>query len=156
MLRTILYYWKSSLQYLLCPRILRTTLVLVSESLHLNNLHLSNHACKFVLDLPCVFPDNTHVQQLIPAQILYQCPFRNILDFVYGGSQFSTGVIFLHVCVRHEENGPLWYFFYTWDTFSFGQRIMSLRRQMTPRSFFDGCHYCHSFLSLLVWSCCTP
>ena len=33
-------------------------------------------------------------QQLIQAKILYQCPSRNILDFVYGGSHFSTGSFF--------------------------------------------------------------
>ena len=46
-------------------------------------------------------------------------PSRNILDFVYGGSHFSTGVIFLRV--RHVKNRPLWHFFYTWDTFFYGQ-----------------------------------
>ena len=85
------------------------------------------------------FPENTHEQQLISAKILYQCPSRNILDFIYGGSQFSTGVIFL--CVRHVINGPLWHFFYTWDIFFYGQGVISLRRKMTPRSFFDGGRY---------------
>ena len=46
-------------------------------------------------------------------------PSRNILDFVYGGSHFSTGVIFLRV--RHVKNRPLWHFFFTWDTFFYGQ-----------------------------------
>ena len=52
--------------------------ILWFDSLYLNNLHLSKHACKVVLDLFCIFPENTHEQQLIPAKILYQCPSRNI------------------------------------------------------------------------------
>ena len=74
-----------------------------------------------IKDLFCIFRENTHEQafKLIQAKILYQCPSRNILDFVYGGSHFSTGVIFLRV--RHVKNRPLWHFFYTWDTFFYGQ-----------------------------------
>ena len=58
-----------------------------------------------VFDLFCIFRENTHEQQPIQAKILYQCPSRNILDFVYGGSYFSTGVIFLRV--RHVKNRTL-------------------------------------------------
>ena len=82
-------------------------------------LNLNTHFFSFVFDLFCIFRENTHEQQLIQAKILYQCPSRNILDFVYGGSHFSTGVIFLRV--RHVKNRPLWHFFYTWDTFFYGQ-----------------------------------
>ena len=78
--------------------------ILWFDILYLNNLHLSKHACKVVLDLFCIFPENTHEQQLNPAKILYQWPSRNNLDFVYGGSQFSTGVIILRV--RHVKNDP--------------------------------------------------
>ena len=67
--------------------------------LNLNTLFYS-----VVFDLFCIFRENTHEQQLIQAKILYQCPSRNILDFVYGGSHFSTGVIFLRV--RHVKNRP--------------------------------------------------
>ena len=83
-------------------------------------LNLNTHFYSVVFDLFCIFRENTHEQQLIQAKILYQCPSRNILDFVYGGSHFSTGVIFLRV--RHVKNRPLWHFFYTWDTFFYGQR----------------------------------
>ena len=62
--------------------------ILWFNSLHLNNHYLSKHACKVVLYLFCIFPENTHEEQLIPAKILYQCPSRNILDFVYDRSQF--------------------------------------------------------------------
>ena len=82
-------------------------------------LNLNTHFYSVVFDLFCIFRENTHEQQLIQAKILYQCPSRNILDFVYGGSLFSTGVIFLRV--RHVKNRPLWHFFYTWDTFFYGQ-----------------------------------
>ena len=82
-------------------------------------LNLNTHFYSVVFDLCCIFRENTHEQQLIQAKILYQCPSRNILDFVYGGSHFSTGVIFLRV--RHVKNRPLWHFFYTWDTFFYGQ-----------------------------------
>ena len=82
-------------------------------------LNLNTHFYSVVFDLFCIFRENTHEQQLIQAKILYQCPSRNILDFVYGGSHFSTGVIFLRV--RHVKNRPLWHFFYTWDTFFYGQ-----------------------------------
>ena len=82
-------------------------------------LNLNTHFYSFVFDLLCIFRENTHEQQLIQAKILYQCPSRNILDFVYGGSHFSTGVIFLRV--RHVKNRPLWHFFYTWDTFFYDQ-----------------------------------
>ena len=82
-------------------------------------LNLNMHFYSVVFDLFCIFRENTHEQQLIQTKILYQCPSRNILDFVYGGSHFSTGVIFLRV--RHVKNRPLWHFFYTWDTFFYGQ-----------------------------------
>ena len=82
-------------------------------------LNLNTHFYTVVFDLFCIFRENTHERQLVQAKILYQCPFRNILDFVYGGSHFSTGVIILHV--RHVKNRPLWHFFYTWDTFIYGQ-----------------------------------
>ena len=82
-------------------------------------LNLYTHFDSVVFDLFCIFWENTHEQQLIQAKILYKCPSRNILDFVYGGSHFSTGVIFLRV--RHVKNRPLWHFFYTWDTFFYGQ-----------------------------------
>ena len=82
-------------------------------------LNLNTHFYSVVFTLFCIFRENTHEQQLIQAKILYQCPSRNILDFVYGGSHFSTGVIFLRV--RHVKNRPLWHFFYTWDTFFYGQ-----------------------------------
>ena len=82
-------------------------------------LNLNTHFYSVVFDLFCIFRENTHEQQLIQAKILYQCPSRNILDFVYGGNHFSTGVIFLRV--RHVKNRPLWHFFYTWDTFFYGQ-----------------------------------
>ena len=82
-------------------------------------LNLNTHFYSVVCDLFCIFRENTQEQQLIQAKILYQCPSRNILDFVYGGSHFSTGVIFLRV--RHVKNRPLWHFFYTWDTFFYGQ-----------------------------------
>ena len=82
-------------------------------------LNLNTHFYSVVFDLFCIFRENTNEQQLIQAKILYQCPSRNILDFVYGGSHFSTGVIFLRV--RHVKNRPLWHFFYTWDTFFYGQ-----------------------------------
>ena len=82
-------------------------------------LNLNTHFYSVVFDLFCIFRENTHEQQLIQAKILYQCPSRNILDFVYGGSHFSTGVIFLRV--RHVTNRPLWHFFYTWNTFFYGQ-----------------------------------
>ena len=82
-------------------------------------LNLNTHFYSDVFDLFCIFRENTHEQQLIQAKILFQCPSRNILDFVYGGSHFSTGVIFL--LVRHVKNRPLWHFFYTWDTFFYGQ-----------------------------------
>ena len=82
-------------------------------------LNLNTHFYIVVFDLFCIFRENTHEQQLIQAKILYQCPSWNILDFVYGGSHFSTGVIFLRV--RHVKNRPLWHFFYTWDTFFYGQ-----------------------------------
>ena len=68
-------------------------------------LNLNTHFYSVVFDLFCIFRENTHEQQLIQANILYQCPSRNILDFVYGGSHFSTGVIFLRV--RHIKNRPL-------------------------------------------------
>ena len=82
-------------------------------------LNLNTHFYSVVFDLFCIFQENTHEQQLIQAKILYQCPSRNILDFVYGGSHFSTGAIFRRV--RHVKNRPLWHFFYTWDTFFYGQ-----------------------------------
>ena len=82
-------------------------------------LNLNTDFYSVVFDLFCIFRENTHEQQLIQAKILYQCPSQNILDFVYGGSHFSTGVIFLRV--RHVKNRPLWHFFYTWDTFFYGQ-----------------------------------
>ena len=82
-------------------------------------LNLNTHFYSVVFDLFCIFRENTYEQQLIQAKILYQCPSRNILDFVYGGSHFSTGVIFLRV--RHVKNRPLWHFFYTWDTLFYGQ-----------------------------------
>ena len=66
---------------------------------------LNTHFYSVVFDLFCIFRKNTHEQQLIQAKILYPCPSRNILDFVYGGSHFSTGVIFLRV--RHVKNRPL-------------------------------------------------
>ena len=69
--------------------------ILWFDSLYLNNLHLSKNAYKVVLDLFAFSRKKNHEQQLIPAKILYQCPSRNILDFVYGGIEFSTGVIFL-------------------------------------------------------------
>ena len=68
-------------------------------------LNLNTHFYSVVFDLFCIFRENTHEQQLIQAKILYQCPSRNILDFVYGGSHFSTGVIFLRV--RHVKIRPL-------------------------------------------------
>ena len=67
-------------------------------------LNLNTHFYSVVFDLFCIFRENTHEQQLIQAKILYQCPSRNILDFVYGGSHFSTGVIFLRV--RHVKIDP--------------------------------------------------
>ena len=82
-------------------------------------LNLYTHFYSVVFDLFCIFRENTHEQQLSRAKILYQCPSRNILDFVYDGSHFSTGVIFLRV--RHVKNRPLWHFFYTRDTFFYGQ-----------------------------------
>ena len=82
-------------------------------------LNLNTHFYSVVFDLFCIFRENTHEQQLIQAKILYQCPSRNILDFFHGGSHFSTGVIFLRV--RHVKNRPVWHFFYTWDTFFYGQ-----------------------------------
>ena len=82
-------------------------------------LNLNTHFYSVVFDLFCIFRENTHAQQLIQAKILYQCPSRNILDFVYGGSHFSTGVIFLRV--RNVKNRPLWHVFYTWNTFFYGQ-----------------------------------
>ena len=81
--------------------------------------NLSTHFYSVVFDLFCIFRENTHEQQLIQAKICYQCPSLNILEFVYGGSHFSTGVIFLHV--RHVKNRPLWHFFYTCDTFFYDQ-----------------------------------
>ena len=102
-------------------------------------LNLNTNFYSVVFDLFCIFRENTHEQQLIQAKILYQCPSRNILDFVYGGSHFSTGVIFL--LVRHVKNRPLWHFFYTWDTFFLRPGVISLRRKLTPRSIFDGGRY---------------
>ena len=52
------------------------------------------------------------------------------------GVGFQRGHFFLRV--KHVNNGPLWHFFYTWDTFFYGQKVISLRRKMTPRSFYDG------------------
>ena len=68
-------------------------------------LNLNTHFYSVVFDLFCIFRENTHEQQLIQAKILYQCPSRKNLDFVYGRSHFSTGVIFLRV--RHVKNRPL-------------------------------------------------
>ena len=68
-------------------------------------LNPNTHFYSVVFDLFCIFRENTHEQQLIQAKILYQCPSRHILDFVYGGSHFSTGVFFLRV--RHVKNRPL-------------------------------------------------
>ena len=82
-------------------------------------LNLNTHFYSVVFDLFCIFRENTNEQQLIQAKILYQCPSRNILDFVYGGSHFSTGVIFLRF--RHVKNRLLWHFFYTWDMFFYGK-----------------------------------
>ena len=82
-------------------------------------LNLNTHFYSVVFDLFCIFREKTHEQQLIQAKILYQCPSRKILDFVYCGSHFSTGVIFLRV--KHVKNRPLWHFFYTWYTFFYGQ-----------------------------------
>ena len=67
-------------------------------------LNLNTHFYSVVFDLFCIFRENTHEQQLIQAKILYQCPSRNILDFVYCGSHFSRGVIFLRV--RHVKIDP--------------------------------------------------
>ena len=78
--------------------------ILWFDSLYLNNIHLSKHVYNVVLDLFCIFPENTHEQQLIPAKILYLCPSRHILDYLYAGSQFSTGVVFPRV--RHVKNEP--------------------------------------------------
>ena len=74
----------------------------------------------------------------IPATILYQCPSRNILDFVYivwwesvfKGGHFST-------CKTRKKWTPVT-FFYTWNTFFYGQGVISLRRKITPSSIFDG------------------
>ena len=80
-----------------------------------------------------------------------QCLNKKIVNFrmLKGGSQFSTGVIFLRV--RHVKNGPLWHFFYTWDTFFYGQGVISLRRKMTPRSIFDGGRYSSLFVVTPAW-----
>ena len=92
-----------------------------------------------VFDLFCIFRENTHEQQLIQAKILYQCPSQNILDFVYGGSHFSTGVIFLRG--RHvKKKTPVTFFLHMRHVF-LRPGVISLRRKMTPRSIFDGGRY---------------
>ena len=98
-------------------------------------LNLNTHFYSVVFDLFCIFRENTHEQQLIQAKILYQCPSRNILDFVYGGSHFSTGVIFLRV--RHVKIDPCDIFLHMRHVF-LRSGVISLRRKMTPRSIFDG------------------
>ena len=114
-------------------------------------LNLNTQFYSVVFDLFCIFRENTHEQQLIQAKILYQCPSRNILDFVYDGSHFSTGVIFLRV--RHVKNRLLWHFFYTWDTFFYGQGSFLYDQKMTPRSIFDGGRYSslHRLFRWLFW-----
>ena len=103
-------------------------------------LNLNTHFYSVVFDLFCIFRENTHEQQLIQAKILYQCPSRNILDFVYGGSHFSTGVIFLRV--RHVKNRPLWHFFYTWDTFFYGQGSFLYDEKWPLGRFSTGVVFC--------------
>ena len=113
--------------------------ILWFDSLYLNNLHLSKHACKVVLDLICIFPENTHEQQLIPAKILYQCPTQNILDFVYGGSQFSTGGHF-STCKTRTKWTPVTFFLHMKHVFlRLGGHFSTTK--MTPRSIFDGGRY---------------
>ena len=79
-------------------------------------LHLSKHACKVVLEFAFSreIPMNNSSFQL---KSFTNAPLETflILFTLYGGSRFSTGVIFLRV--RHVRNRPLWHFFYTWDTF---------------------------------------
>ena len=68
-------------------------------------LNLNTHFYSVVFDLFCIFRENTHEQQLIQAKILYQCPSRNILDFVYGGSHFFNGGHF-STCQTRKNNDP--------------------------------------------------
>ena len=46
-------------------------------------------------------------------------PLSKHFRFCLWWESFSTRVIFLRV--RHVKNRPLWHFFYTWDTFFYGQ-----------------------------------
>ena len=57
-------------------------------------LNLNTHFDSVVFDLFCIFRENTYEQQLIQAKILYQCPSRNILDFVLVGVIFQRGSFF--------------------------------------------------------------
>ena len=101
--------------------------------------NLNTHFYSVVFDLFCIFRENAHEQQLIQAKILYQCPSRNILDFLYDGSHFSTGVIFLRV--RHVKKlTPVTFFLHMRHVF-LRPGVISLRRKMTPRSIFDGGRY---------------
>ena len=72
-------------------------------------LNLNTHVYSVLFDLFCSFRENTHEQQLIQAKIFYQCPSRNILDFVYGGSHFSTGVHF-STCRTRKKSTPVTFF----------------------------------------------
>ena len=82
--------------------------ILCFDSLYLNNLHLSKYACKVVLYLFCIFPENTHEQQLIPAKILYQCPSQNILDLLMMGSVFNGG--HFSTCKTRKKWTPVTFF----------------------------------------------
>ena len=102
-------------------------------------LNLNTHFYSVVFDLFCIFRENTHEQQLIQAKILYQCPSRNILDFVYGGSHFSTGGHF-STCQTRKKSTPVTFFLHMRHVF-LRPGVISLRRKMTPRSIFDGGRY---------------
>ena len=102
-------------------------------------LNLNTNFYSVVFDLFCIFRENTHEQQLIQAKILYQCPSRNILDFVYGGSHFSTGVHF-STCQTRKKSTPVTFFLHVRHVF-LRPGVISLRRKMTPRSIFDGGRY---------------
>ena len=90
---------------------------------------------RFILNFSREIPMNNSSFQL---KSFTNAPLETflILLTLYGGSRSSMGVIFLRV--RHVRNGPLWHFFYTWDTYFYGQGVISLLPKMTPRSFFDG------------------
>ena len=80
-------------------------------------------------------PTNNSSFQLNPLPMRLSKHFRFCLwwESVFKGGPFST--------CKTRKNGPLWHFFYTWDTFFYGQGVIFLRRKMTPRSIFDGGRY---------------